>query len=113
MSGEERKKEAEPWRENRHGEMKRKRCLRGNGTGKKKPLRVRAEEMERTGEMGERMFEIKRKQSKGRDGWIDNMKQQQRDERGVRARSWRERRETVKSHRKMRGVSEMEDGGVQ
>ena len=36
--------------------------------------------MERTGEMGERMFEIKRKQSKGRDGQIDNMKQQQREE---------------------------------
>ena len=44
--------------------MKRKRRLRGNGTiGKKKALRVKAEEMERTGEMGERMFEIKRKQS--------------------------------------------------
>lgn len=42
MSGEEREKnrEAEQWRENRHGEMKRKRRLRGNGTiGKKKALR--------------------------------------------------------------------------
>lgn len=81
VSGEE---GAEPRRENRHGEKKseRERCLRGNGTGKKKPGRVKAEEMERTGEMGERMFEIKRKQSPGRDGRIDNMKQQQRDELG-------------------------------
>lgn len=69
--------------------------------------------MERTGEMGERMFEIKRKQSSGRDGRIDNMRQQQRDGRGGRARSWREKGETVRSYRKMRGVSEVEDGGVQ
>lgn len=61
--------------------MKRKRRLRGNRTiGKKKALRVKAGEMGRTGVMGERMFEIKRKQSYGRDGQIDNMKQQQREE---------------------------------
>ncbi len=68
------------WRENTHGEMMRKRRLRGNGTiEKKKALRVKAEEMERTGAMGERMSEIKKKQSCGRDGQIDNMKQQQRE----------------------------------
>lgn len=42
--------------------------------------KVKAKEMERTGEMGERVFEIKRKQSLGRDGQIDNMKQQYREE---------------------------------
>lgn len=45
--------------------------------------RVKAGEMGRTAMM-ERMCEIKKKQSEGRDGqiWTDNMKQQQRERRG-------------------------------
>lgn len=61
--------------------MKRERhAWGGNGTGKKKPLRVKAEEMERTGEMGERMFEIKRKQSSGR--WTDRQYETAAERRG-------------------------------
>lgn len=59
--------------------------------------------MERTGVMGERMFEIKKKQSEGRDGQIDNMKQRQREE----------GEGDKKRRREMRGASEVVDGGEQ
>ena len=47
--------------------------------------RVKAEVMERTGEMGERLWEIKRKQSKERDGQIGNREQQQKEKGGARS----------------------------
>lgn len=52
------------------------------------------------------MFEIKRKQSSGRDGRIDNRRQRRR---GTREGGM----ETVRSERRMRGVGEVQGGGVQ
>lgn len=68
---------------------------------------MKAAEIERTGAVGERMCEIKTKQSKESDGQTDYMKQCEERERQL------GHGERVKKKREMRGVSEVEDGGVQ